>query len=599
MILFARDPDLANVSGHLIETMQTALAAQGCPPGGVDGIFGRETEVALRAWQVMSAQPETGVLTFAGWELLTGLPAPTLRDLCLQVTAAIEGHGFQKVIGNFDGEGLTWGYMGFTLTDGMEDLLASIDADIIAGPKARSIFGVEKWAALMAASKGSKRTRLAFADRLSVGTRRIRVRSDWERAFARLGAEPSVKRLQLAASQRHWNSCIDAVERYKPKDVLSVGMFYDACTQHGSISHKRQTFMDEVGQNTDAQQRRHGWVEALAKAASPRWRDRVRARRSLFADGAGKVLGAQYNLKHWGFSGQLAELDYLRDLEFTPMPEDYRREASAAPDIIAAIDWLEDVPVPSRLNVGLRQASNTYVVSHLGMPRGDFSDRCRRPAHLQFREKCDFDFRYPQLGRTGWALRLAKESFAEVLDEVGRRQPALYALLGQSGMGCCRWVRGSTAVISNHSFGIAIDLTIGGRTETSETGKIMRGMLEIIGIAREFKWYSGASFGPENMTHLEVSRNLMDEWLATGHLKSVGGATETARMIQQGSRGDEVRDVQRLLNRFGGGLRVDGLFGAATNSALKWFQSTSGLVPSGITDTETIFALQVAAAETS
>src|SRR4029453_14902075 len=45
-------------------------------------------------------------------------PVPTVWERCLQLTAAFEGHNYVVLAGNFDGAGLTWGIIGFTMKQG-------------------------------------------------------------------------------------------------------------------------------------------------------------------------------------------------------------------------------------------------------------------------------------------------------------------------------------------------------------------------------------------------------------------------------------------------------------------------------------------------
>jgi peptidoglycan hydrolase-like protein with peptidoglycan-binding domain len=52
--------------------------------------------------------------------------------------------------------------------------------------------------------------------------------------------------------------------------------------------------------------------------------------------------------------------------------------------------------------------------------------------------------------------------------------------------------------------------------------------------------------------------------------------------VQQGSNGEAVKGAQRLLNKYGFGLGVDGDFGPATNSATRSFQSSHGLAVDGV-----------------
>jgi len=596
MVLFARQEGKAKVSGHLIDIMQTALTAQGFGAGGIDGIFGKRTEDALRLWQTHAGLPATGVLTTDEWQRLTGLPVPSLRDLCIQISAAIEGHGFHKVAGNHDGAGLTWGYLGFALTGTLGELLKRIHDHPTAGTRARAIFGQAQWRKLLAAAQGSKREKLAFADSLSTGERKLRLQSTWEAAFARLGAVPEVQQLQLAATGPVWEACLAADENLQAPDALALAMLYDACAQHGALPYKRAALMQLVLRDQDALSLRRGWAEAIARATGPRIRARVKERAMLFAEGAGRVKGADYDLAHWGFGAELSQSKAYRGMEVSALPDGFQddlvHEKLTSPQVLPAADWLSEVALPRGINAGLRHASNAYVMAHLGLPRGDFGPGSRQPTDPHFRALCDFGFRYKQLGRVDWALRPARESFAEVLEAIARRKPALYALLGHAGMGSCRYVRGSSAAISNHAFGIAIDITIAGQLNPFAHGRITRGMLEVIRIAQEFKWFSGITFRREDAMHLEVSQELLDSWRAAGRLPVKSPVDPLAQQVQLGHRGEEVQDLQHLLNRAGAGLKSDGLFGTATASALKCFQHQRGLMPTGIADMATTLALQ-------
>jgi len=63
--------------------------------------------------------------------------------------------------------------------------------------------------------------------------------------------------------------------------------------------------------------------------------------------------------------------------------------------------------------------------------------------------------------------------------------------------------------------------------------------------------------------------------------------------VQQGQTGERVKTVQYLLNAHGSSLTVDGVFGSATTSALRSFQSAHGLGVDGIVGAQTWQALVV------
>ncbi len=70
---------------------------------------------------------------------------------------------------------------------------------------------------------------------------------------------------------------------------------------------------------------------------------------------------------------------------------------------------------------------------------------------------------------------------------------------------------------------------------------------------------------------------------------SAGAQHETVR---RGSKGADVRTVQTLLNTLAYGLEVDGIFGKATEAAVRDFQKISGLEVDGIVGIRTWAALE-------
>lgn len=73
-----------------------------------------------------------------------------------------------------------------------------------------------------------------------------------------------------------------------------------------------------------------------------------------------------------------------------------------------------------------------------------------------------------------------------------------------------------------------------------------------------------------------------------------------SRSLRKGSKGDDVKELQELLNTyFAANLKVDGDYGSATEAAVKKFQSTHNLVADGIYGEKTHIALMSAIADYS
>ena len=65
----------------------------------------------------------------------------------------------------------------------------------------------------------------------------------------------------------------------------------------------------------------------------------------------------------------------------------------------------------------------------------------------------------------------------------------------------------------------------------------------------------------------------------------------TYKTIQYGSKGDDVKELQKLLNNKGYSLSVDGIYGEKTQSAVKKYQASQGLTVDGIAGKNTWGAL--------
>ena len=69
---------------------------------------------------------------------------------------------------------------------------------------------------------------------------------------------------------------------------------------------------------------------------------------------------------------------------------------------------------------------------------------------------------------------------------------------------------------------------------------------------------------------------------------------EVLALSKYGSRGDEVRQIQTKLKRWGYySGNVDGIYGSKTLAAVKWFQSKNGLTADGIAGTKTLRAMGI------
>jgi peptidoglycan hydrolase-like protein with peptidoglycan-binding domain len=161
------------------------------------------------------------------------------------------------------------------------------------------------------------------------------------------------------------------------------------------------------------------------------------------------------------------------------------------------------------LNPRLTCTDNTFMISKFGKPRASMSTDCQPVTNASLKNQIVTESVGP-FRATG--LELAVESLRAVMQDISTKQPEIYTALGTAGMLCCRYVRGSTSSISNHSWGTAIDLTLHGLLDKRGDGLVQHGLAVIAPIFNNHGWYWGAAFKTEDAMHFEVSREALEKW---------------------------------------------------------------------------------------
>jgi len=293
--LFAR-----GAKGHLISRLQSALSSGGFYTGLVDGDYGGGTERGVRAVQDASGLPETGRADDVTWTSVMHADIPPLFERCLQLTARIEGHGFTMVAGNFDGAGLTWGIIGFTLKGG--ELGAIVREVFAASPAAvQRAFG-DRTDELMRILHADWQTQLAWADAISSGASKSAVIEPWRSAFARFGAEDLARASQLRrAEQDYFVPATRTAEGFGLATELGMALCFDIHVQNGGVKPAARAKINAgLGRARSQKARRLLVSNAVADQASTKWREDVRKRKVAIAVGAGTVHGELLTLESWG-----------------------------------------------------------------------------------------------------------------------------------------------------------------------------------------------------------------------------------------------------------------------------------------------------------
>jgi hypothetical protein len=190
----------------------------------------------------------------------------------------------------------------------------------------------------------------------------------------------------------------------------------------------------------------------------------------------------------------------------SPTPTPTITPAPAAPALTRTVPR----PAANTINLGLKSANNRLMLELIGDPRGgDYSNMCRPPSLPRLRRNTVLDSVGP-FRVTG--LVPAVLSMKAVMIDIQAEQPQVYRALGTAGMLCCRWVRGSTRSISNHSWGTAIDLTLNGTLDVYGNDQVQYGLTVIAPIFNRHGWFWGAAFRTEDGMHFEASQRLIEAW---------------------------------------------------------------------------------------
>ena len=73
---------------------------------------------------------------------------------------------------------------------------------------------------------------------------------------------------------------------------------------------------------------------------------------------------------------------------------------------------------------------------------------------------------------------------------------------------------------------------------------------------------------------------------------SIAAPAADARTLREGNRGQDVGDLQRLLNGHGAQIKVDGIYGEQTEKAVTIFQRDKHLKVDGFAGPQTLKALR-------
>ena len=235
--------------------------------------------------------------------------------------------------------------------------------------------------------------------------------------------------------------------------------------------------------------------------------------------------------------------------------------------------------LPGQANHELSPARSAINTALIGLPRGQFGALAAEPENTEFRQMLET----ADLGPfTVTGLRPAVRSLRAIITDISLETPEIYERVGCSEMLACRNVKGSKTIVSSHAWGVALDLTIDGKSYTDGTDAVMEALLKLFPIFNRHGFYWGYAFRLADALHFEASDELVRSWASAGAFGAAGHAA-LPRALNIGDRGPGVRALQAALNDRLQPLRipVDGFFGPQTRMAVFALQRAAGLPPTG------------------
>lgn len=292
--------------GESIRILQQQLVDAGFDTNGVDASYGHGTIGAVQAFQQKHSLPVTGNVDDTMWTMLTNAPIPSLRERCLGLTSTFEGHGYTLAEGNFDGAGVTWGIIGFTLKGG--ELTNIVGSAYKSDPTlVRDCFG-DCTDTLLKVLAEPQDQQLAWATSVSSGVSKGTLAEPYKSGFRKLGETPLGQQLQQQrVDADYFRPALATAKAYGLTTELGIALAFDIHVQNGGIN-------SAVGAKVRAQMIpgmsekavRVLIANGIADHALAKWREDVRTRKLTVATGEGIVHGVHYVLKNWGLDEVLA-----------------------------------------------------------------------------------------------------------------------------------------------------------------------------------------------------------------------------------------------------------------------------------------------------
>ena len=301
-------------AGPEVRRIQERLAGLRIYRGPLDGAFGGGTESAVVAFQRANGLSPDGLVGPRTWQALfvereqgggPALLAQSLSYRCLALTATIETGApppdcFAGLVGDFDGQGLSFGALQFNLgTGSLVTLLRELQ---LHHPGVLEEVFHRYAPVLLEVLQAEREDQLAWAR--SIQDDRHVVAEPWRGLWRSLGRRLECHELQVTFAARLYRAAEELCAEYGLWSERAVALMFDIKVQNGSIKPitRRQIEQDFRAITVTAPAevelaRLLSVAHRRANASLPRWAPKVLIRKRTIALGRGTIHGRWFNLE--------------------------------------------------------------------------------------------------------------------------------------------------------------------------------------------------------------------------------------------------------------------------------------------------------------
>jgi len=224
------------------------------------------------------------------------------KKICVNITASYEGTGYDRVVGNFDGQGFTFGLFGFCLGQGsLQSLVRKMhNKNPEKFSNACTVFVPHYGKHMNLAATLLEACTLSPSQAVEWAKDRQKNNvpdPQWKAVFSNLGNISEFREVQIEAVQPRFIRARDYCVKYKMPTVRALALFFDCTIQQGSL--KAATTAKIAFRSLSAKNYKERMTiiaQEMANQANPKWRQDVLSRRMAIVRGWGTVHGRQYFL---------------------------------------------------------------------------------------------------------------------------------------------------------------------------------------------------------------------------------------------------------------------------------------------------------------